>query len=115
MNKVFLLRFGLAFTLIYAGLDSFLNPNDWLGYVPLWTQNFGISRLLALHLHSLVELLLGLALLFNFKTRGAALMASLDLAIIIAVNGFGRNVLLVTFRDVGLFFMALHLFLKRSY
>ena len=111
MNKKYLLQFGLAFTLLYAGIDSFLHPFDWVGYVPTWVQSLGFSQLLALHLHAGVELLLGALLLTGWKLKWVGLLAALDIAVIIIVNGFGRGSFLITFRDVGLVAVGLYLFL----
>src|SRR5689334_3824409 len=109
MNKKYLLQFGLAFVLLYAGISAFLQPFDWIGYVPMWVTKFGTSRELALHLHSIAEIILGLWLLSNIKIRWAAWITALDIAAIILVNGFNPELFLITFRDVALVFMALYL------
>ena len=109
MNKKYLLNFGLAFVFLFAGISSFLRPYDWVGFVPMWVVKFGVSQMAALHIHAVVEILLGLLLLGNIKTKWVGLIAALDLAAIIVVNGFGAGILLITFRDVGLVFMALYL------
>lgn len=109
MNKKYLLNLGLAFTLLYAGIAALVNSNDWVGFVPRWVTAFGFSRELSLHIHSVVEISLGLWLLSNFKVKWAALITALDIAAILVVNGFGGGILLITFRDVGLLFMAVYL------
>ncbi len=109
MNKKYLLNLGLAFTLIYAGISSFLYPNDWVGFVPQWVEKLGTSQLLALHLHSVVELILGLWLLSNWRVKWVALITALDIAAILLVGGFGQSIFLITFRDVGLLLAAIYL------
>ncbi|HEX5429475.1 MAG TPA: DoxX family membrane protein [Patescibacteria group bacterium] len=109
MKTKYLLQVGLAFTLLFAGIDSFVHINDWVGFVPAWVENFGVSRELALHLHGGGEIILGLLLLSNWKTRVFAALTALDFLAIIFLNGFGRGIFLETFRDVGLFFTALYL------
>ena len=109
MNKKYLINLGLAFTLIYAGISAFLYPNDWVGFVPQWVEKFGTSQLLALHIHSVVEIILGLWLLSNWKIKWAGIITALDIAAILLVNGFGRGIFLITFRDVGLLLMAIYL------
>jgi len=94
---------------LFAGIDSLIHTYNWIGFVPVWVGHFGVSRELALHIHSVVEILLGLWLLINWKTRVAAFLAALDLLAIIFANGFGAGIFLITFRDVGLFFTALYL------
>lgn len=108
-NKKYLLNIGLAFTLLYAGIAAFVNPSDWVGFVPQWVGNFGLSRELALHTHSVVEILLGVWLLSNWKVRWAGLISALDILAILLATGFSGGILLITFRDVGLLFMAIYL------
>ena len=109
MNKKYLLQFGLAFVLIYAGVASFIHPLDWIGFVPSWIGKFGVSRELALHLHAAGEIALGAWLLSNWKIRWAGWLAAADMVVIILANGLGAGIFLITFRDVGLLFMALYL------
>jgi uncharacterized membrane protein len=109
MNKRYLLNFGLAFVLIYAGIDQLLHPVDWVGYLPSWLPTFSFSKEQILMGHSVVDIILGLALLFKIYTRLAAGLVALVFLGIIVANGFGRDIFLITFRDVGLFFTALYL------
>lgn len=108
-NKKYLLNIGLAFTLLYAGIMAFVNPSDWVGFVPQWVTSFGISRDLALHSHSVVEILLGVWLLSNWQVKWAGLVSALDILAILLATGFSNGILLITFRDVGLLFMAIYL------
>ena len=109
MNKKYILQVGLAFTLLFAGISSFLYPNDWVGFVPLFVEKFKVSQLMALHIHAVVEIILGLLLLTNWQLKLVALVAALDMAAILIVNGFGQGIFLITFRDVGLLGMAVYL------
>lgn len=110
MNKKYILQIGLAFVLLYAGIAALLKPDDWIGFVPHWVTNFGTSRILALHLHSVAEVVLGVWLLINFKIKWAALLTALDIAAILVFAGLDSSVFIVTFRDVGLLLMAIYLF-----
>ena len=114
-NRKYLLQLGLGLTILYAGVDAFLHPADWLGFMPSWITIFKLTPALALQIHSIFEIALGLGLLVNYKTRYVAMLSALDIALIVFVNGFSRGALLITFRDIGLFFMALYLALKPSY
>ena len=109
INKKYLLQIGLAFVFLYAGISSFIKPLDWIGFVPSWVSMFGVTRTVALHMHAVIEILLGLLFLTNFKIRFVAIIAAADLLAIISVNGFSPAIFTTTFRDVGLFFMALFL------
>ena len=108
-SQKYLLNIGLAFTLLYAGIMAFINPSDWVGFVPQWMANFGASRELVLHAHSTLEIILGLWLLGNWKVKWAGLVSALDIAGIVLATGFSAGILLITFRDVGLLFMAIYL------
>lgn len=110
-TKKYILQIGLAFTLLYAGISSFLHPYDWVGFVPTWVEKFGTSQLLALHMHGVVEIILGLLLLTGWQRKWISLLVALDILAILLVNGFAGNMFLITFRDVGLFAMALYLYL----
>lgn len=114
MDKKILLRVGLAFTLLFAGIDSFLNTKDWLWFVPTWVEKFGITTELALHAHAAVEIILGLLLLSGWKLRWAAAIVAMDMLVIIFANGWSRALFLTTFRDVGLFFTAVYLAVEKE-
>ena len=109
MKLKYLLQLGLAFTLIFAGVDSLRNTADWVGFVPVWIEHFRISRELLLHVHAVTEIILGLWLISGWQLRLAAAITALDILGIILANGLSRTIFLITFRDVGLFFMALYL------
>jgi len=109
MKAKSLLQLGLAFVLIYAGIDALRYPLDWVGFVPTWVRIFHVSRESFLMAHSIGEIVIGLWLLIDKAIRIAALLAFLDLLAIIVFSGFDRAVFTTTFRDVGLLFMALAL------
>ncbi len=115
MNKKYLLQLGLAFVLVYSGVDALIHPNDWLKFIPTWVAYFGLSKLLALHIYSAFQIILGLALLFKYKIRAMALIAAINFVAVIAATGFGREVFTETFRNIGLFFMALYLGVRGRY
>jgi uncharacterized membrane protein YphA (DoxX/SURF4 family) len=104
-----MLRLALAFVFLYAAVRSFMNPQDWVGYIPDWVTNFGFTRERFLTANSLFEIIISLLLLTNFKTKWLALISAAFFAAITAFSGFG--LLDVTFRDIGLMFAALALFL----
>lgn len=114
MNKTYILKIGLAFTLIYAGIDTLFHPYDWIGFVPTWTVVFGTSQTLALQAHSIFEALIGVLILTNWKSKWISIIVALDMTAILLVNGFGRNIFLVTFRDVGLLTIAIFLALSEN-
>lgn len=114
MKKKYLLNLGLAFVLIYAGIDQILNPLDWVGFLPSWLPTFGQSKVTALLPHSILAITLGLALLSNLKVRWVAGLTALFLASIVLGDGFDRGFFLITFRDVGLVCAAIYLALENK-
>lgn len=100
-----LLRLGLAFVFFYTAVASFLNPNDWIGFFPIFLRNFfGVNFVLTAF--SFYELILGFWLLSGkFQFYSAILSALTILGIIV----FNIGAFDIVFRDVGLFFAALAL------
>ncbi len=101
----FFLRIGLAFVFIYAAVSAFLNPQEWIGYVPDFIGN-SATRSYFLLAHDVIEFGLGLWLLSGRKTFLAAIVSSVFLAGIIFAN---LGAMVMVFRDVGLFFAAVAL------
>lgn len=109
-----LLRFGLAGTLAYAAIASFITPTSWIGFFPVFLVDLSasfMSQEVLLGIFSAVELCLAVWLLSGFKPFGAGICAAGLFAGILFVN---VGVLDLVFRDFGLFFAALALaFLSR--
>ena len=106
LAPIFLLRLGIAFTFLYAGISSLLNPSDWIWYIPKFVESI-VPASFALTSFSIVEIILGLWLLRGKNLKLAALVSTLILAGITLVS---LNVFQVTFRDVGLTLSAFALF-----
>ena len=104
-NASLLLRVGLAVVFFYAAVSSFVNPKEWVGYLPtMLTENF--SATLLLKFFSLYELLLAAWLLSGIYVRYAALLTAATLAGIVMSN---LTIFVITFRDIALIFSALAL------
>lgn len=99
-----LLKLALAFCFLYAAIASLVNPADWVGYLPGFIS---YHRLDLLKIFSIFEIGLGLWLLSGRYLKYAATAAALTLAGAIVFN---LNLLIVTFRDIGLIGAALALF-----
>lgn len=106
-----LLRLGIAFGFFYAAIFSFLNPNDWIGFFPIFLRDFFGADLI-LFAFSFYELILGFWLLFGKYIFAAGLISA---ATIFGIIVFNLGAFDIVFRDVGLFFAALALvFLSRA-
>jgi len=100
------LRLGLAFSLLYAGISIFYNPTDWIGFVPQWVRELSGGGYLSLYGHACFDILLGLWLLSNKWTFYASILTALNL---FSISLFNLSQLDIIFRDVSLIFMALAL------
>jgi len=101
---VLLLRLGLAFIFLYAGIASLISPNDWVGYLPGFISSHRPDLLKAF---SAFEIGLGLWVLSGRYSKYAAAAAAMTLAGAVVFN---LNSFIVTFRDIGLICAALSLF-----
>ncbi|MCP6719796.1 MAG: DoxX family protein [Patescibacteria group bacterium] len=106
INPALALRIGLGLTLIYAGVNMFLNPFNWIGFIPRWIGNI-IDPQTFLYIHSTFELVLGLILIIGLWLPLAALLMFLNMFAILLFFGVDD----ITFRDFGLLMAALALFL----
>ena len=100
-----LLRVGLAACFLYAAIGAFRQPEAWISFVPHFTTNF-VSAKTALDLISVFQILVAGWLLTGKHLRLAALAS---IALLTGIVAFNLNALLITFRDIGLLFMALAL------
>ena len=99
------LRVGLATVFTYAAISSFLNPLEWVGYLPaVITDHFQAEAVLKVF--SVYELLLAAWLLSGVYVRFVGLLCAATLAGI-TVSNF--SLFAISFRDIGLIFMALAL------
>jgi hypothetical protein len=100
-----LLRLGLAFAFLYASIASFVNPREWIGYLPsLLTDR--VSAEVLLKIFSMFELALAAWLVSGVYLRYAALVAAAAMAGVVVAN---PSLFVVTFRDVSLMIAALAL------
>lgn len=95
---LWLLRIGLATMFLYAAISSFLQPTEWLGYLPGFVSSIFDAELV-LKLFSVVEIALAAWLLSGVYTRYAALLAAVML-IGVTVSNF--SLFAISFRDIGL-------------
>ncbi|HLZ14573.1 MAG TPA: DoxX family membrane protein [Candidatus Saccharimonadales bacterium] len=103
---LWLLRLGLAFVFVYAGVSSLMRPLTWIGFLPAAATKV-IAAATLLKVLAVYEIVLALWLCTGKYTRYAAALAALTLTGIVAVN---TTNMLTTFRDVGLAAAAVALF-----
>lgn len=101
-----LLRIGIAFSFLYAAFSAYQNPLNWVGFLPQFlVPNLEVGKLM-LSVFGIIEVLVSLILIFNFKTFYAALISALMIAGIIIFNLGAFD---LTFRDVPILFGSLAL------
>lgn len=106
------MRWFLGFVLLWFGINEVIDPRYWSGYVPpIVLQFFPFSVNVFVQSHGLILSLLGLALFFKihipitgFVTMGVLLSI---IGGLIMMDGFNE----VVVRDVGLFGLALAIWL----
>jgi len=107
MKKKYLINTGIALTFLYAGISALTHPYDWIGFVPNFVKILPVGKPTVLMAHSIFEMLLAIWILSNKWVKWAGLIAALDILSIVILNGLGA--LPITFRDIGLVFMAIYL------
>lgn len=100
-----LLRVGLAVVFVYAAVQSLMHPSEWVGYLPGFLIDHMSAELL-LKVTSIFELILAVWLVSGVYVRYAALLSAALLAGIVLTT---LDLLIVSFRDIGLVFAALAL------
>ncbi len=104
-HAILLLKLGLAFCFLYAGIATLVRPEDWIGFYPPLLRSYIPAGILVSGF-SLYQLGLSIGLIVKKYTFPAAVLASLTLLGIIFSN-FGQMDLI--FRDISILFAALAL------
>lgn len=102
-----LLRIGLAFVFLYVGISSLQHPLEWVGFLPNFLSK-AVAASTLIKMFAVYDIALALWLLSGRLLKYGALLCALTLAGIVVTN---LSQLITTFRDVGLMFTALALFL----
>lgn len=105
-RRQLVMRLGLAFVLLFAGISILSNPSDWIGFVPEWMDNF-IPRETFLQIHAYFEILLAVLTIFNKWPKILYAVTALDMLSILIFYGVDS----VTFRDIGVLALAVGLWL----
>jgi uncharacterized membrane protein YphA (DoxX/SURF4 family) len=104
-NIEWILRIGLAFAFLYAALNSIVDPNYWLVYIPSWAYGY-VPDIVLLHALSAVEIVIALWLLSGWKIFWPSVLALLMLLSIVV---FDFSDFQVVFRDLAIASIALAL------
>ena len=111
-----LVRISVSLVFLWFGINQFLAPEKFYGYLPSWAVNYiGMHmayvsqniRILIL-INGLLEIILGFLLLLGVFTRVSALILSMHLFAIMLSLGYND----VAVRDFGLSMAAFSVFLN---
>jgi hypothetical protein len=102
----FLLRTALSFAFLYPAYGFWANPNDWVGYIPAFGKNLGLSEGTLLIGLAVVHIIIALWILSGWRIFIPSLLAA---GFLVSVVYFNSNQLNVLFRDISLALAALAL------
>ena len=99
-----LLRVGLAITFLWIGILILKNPEAWGGYLQPWaTELLTIPLAQAMIGTAILDITIGVFLLFDFLPWLVAFVGAVHLVIVLIVSGITD----ITVRDIGLLVAAL--------
>lgn len=99
---------GLAFVFMYSGVDKFIRPLVWIGWMPAWLDGtLGMDKNLWMQIAAGAEILIGAMLVFPVYNiqRFGALPAVIHLCFILTQTGWND----IAVRDIGLLAAAVAL------
>ncbi len=97
-NSTLLLRIGIAIAFLYPPIDSFFNPNAWLGFFPPFLLGH-LPDAVMLGAWGIVEVIIALWILSGKRIFLPSVAATLSLILIVFFN---IPLIEIVFRDVAL-------------
>jgi len=110
----FVARIGIAAVFLWFGIDKFIHPVNWIGWVPLWMQALIPMSLVGfMYIQGVIETVAGIMLLVGYNVRLASFIAVVTLlGVELAMVGTGQSEMML--RDAGLLAASLSLFFTGS-
>ena len=104
-------RFALGSVFLWFGIDKWIHPEAWFGWVPAWAYPFMPGGLgTSMVLMGIVEVVIGLCLIAGVYMLAASAVAWLMLLMIVATQGANE----VAVRDAGLLGIAVTVFIHAN-
>lgn len=94
-----ILRISLALVFFYFSISQLIDPNYWIGFVPDYALQFGLTAKTLVLVNGIFELIFGSLLILGIYTRTSALLLSIHLIGIASTIGFTDP---TGVRDLGL-------------
>ena len=102
-----LLRFAVAFSLLFPAIHAWFDPYAWIGYFPpLILTAVGSFDIILLHVFGALEIILALWILFGKNIFLPSVATAVILLAIVALNPIQFFIL---FRDISIVFAAIAL------
>jgi uncharacterized membrane protein YphA (DoxX/SURF4 family) len=108
---ILLLRISIAFTLLYAAISGFIDPNAWIGFLPSFATAIMPAETILI-IFGVIEILAGLGLLLMKNPFYPAVLSAILVSGIIVFNIPQLSIL---FRDVPIVLMSIALALHYNY
>ena len=103
------IRIGLGLVWFLFGIDKFIAPLNWLGYIPQWMP-LPFSKEVFIFLLGIVETIIGIGLLLGLLTRFFAFISAVMMMPIMIAVGYNE----IFIRDIAIFLMAVAMVLRKS-
>jgi len=91
----------MALVFLWFGVQQFLKPADWTGYIPSWASIIPLSPTALVYANATLEVVLGAFLILGIFTRISALILAIHLGVI-SVDMFQIGSAAIGVRDFGL-------------
>jgi len=103
------LRMGIAFVILWFGAQQFIDPTQWIGFIPDSIIKMSpVGAITLVHLNGALEIVFGTSLMLGLFTRISALILALHMADITYVVGYTS----IGVRDFGLMIAVIAVFLN---
>lgn len=102
-----IVRFGISFVFLWFGINQLLFPENFIGYIPMWSLAlFNVNTIILFN--GIFQTLFGLFLVLGLFTRVSSLLLGLHLIIIIFSLGYND----IAIRDFGILIVTVSIFLN---
>lgn len=114
IHNGFIMRIFLAFVFLWFGVSEFVDPQNWVSYMPSFVSSLGLEVNFLVVIHGLFLIVISFCLIFKLFLRFASFLAILILLQItfglLVISKFEINEVII--RDIGLLGLAIGVWLN---